>query len=93
MDNNFEIWEKSDIFSASEARKITDKAREEDIECLKPIMKKIRENAQKKDYHCYISSSTPKYVITKLENLGYDIKLIKGDFRNPLDQDIYKISW
>lgn len=93
MDNNFENLEETNIFSAKVARAMTDKARDEDMSCLKPIMEKIQKNARMKDYHCYISATTPDYILEKLRRLGYVVQLIKGDPRDPRETDTIKISW
>ena len=82
-----------EIISAADAHKMTDEARENDLESLKPILKKISEAAQNKQYNCYIDGSTPNYIIQKLYILGYKIKFIKGDFRDPREQDLYEIHW
>ncbi len=93
MDNNFENWEDTNIFSAKVARAMTDKARDEDMSYLKPIMEKIQNNAKSKNYHCYISATTPDYVLEKLRRLGYTVQLIKVDPRDPRETDTIKISW
>ena len=85
--------DKLDILSATEAHKMTDEAIENDLESLRPILKKIFEAAQNKQYGCYISGTTPDYVIRKLNILGYKTTLEKGDPRDPREQDIYSISW
>ena len=81
-----------DIISAAHAHKMTDDIRDKDIECLEPIMKKIKEAIAKKDYHCYISSMED-YVKKKLINLGYNVDYIPGDPRDPRECSMYKISW
>ena len=81
------------IISATMARQLTDQAIEEDTECLKPIMDKIRDFTKKKQYYCYISGTTPDYVIKKLNDLGYKTKLEKGDPRDPREHDNYCVSW
>lgn len=93
MDYNFEKSEEANIFSAKVAHAMTDKARDEDISCLKLIMEKIQKNARMKDYHCYISATTPDYTLEKLRRLGYIVQLIKGDPRDPRETDTIKISW
>ena len=40
-----------ELISASDAHKMTDEARENDLESLKPILKKISEAAKKKQYN------------------------------------------
>ena len=85
--------DENEIISATMARQLTDQAIKEDIECLKPIMDKIRDIAKKKQYYCYISGTTPDYVIKKLNDLGYKITLEKGDPRDPREKDLYLISW
>lgn len=82
-----------ELLSAADAHKMTDTARENDLESLKPILKKISEAAQKKQYYCYIDGSTPDYIIQKLHILGYKTKFIKGDFRDPRETDIYEVIW
>ena len=82
-----------ELISASDAHKMTDEARENDLESLKPILKKISEAAKKKQYNCYINGSTPDYIIKKLHSLGYKTNYIKGDFRDPREQDLYEIHW
>ena len=82
-----------ELISASDAHKMTDEARENDLESLKPILKKISEAAKKKQYNCYINGSTPDYIIQKLHSLGYKTKLEKGDPRDPRETDMYLISW
>lgn len=83
----------NEIISATMARQFTDQAIKEDTECLKPIMNKIRDFAAKKQYYCYISGTTPDYIIKKLNDLGYKTKLQKGDPRDTREQDNYCISW
>ena len=53
----------------------------------------ISEAAKKKQYNCYINGSTPDYIIKKLHSLGYKTNYIKGDFRDPREQDLYEIHW
>ena len=83
----------NEIISATMARQLTNQAIKEDTECLKLIMNKIRDFAAKKQYYCYISGTTPDYIIKKLNDLGYKTKLQKGDPRDPREQDNYCISW
>jgi len=87
------FMDENGIISATMARQLTDQAIAEDTECLKPIMNKIHDFATKKQYYCYISGSTPDYVIKKLNDLGYKTKLQKGDPRDPREQDNYCVSW
>ena len=81
------------IISAQMARDLTNEAIKNDQQCLEPIMKKIREAVNNKKFNCYIDGSTPDYVISKLQNLGYTTKLEKGDPRDPREHDIYEIKW
>lgn len=87
------FMDENGIISATIARQLTDQAIKEDTECLKPIMNKILDFAKKKQYYCYISGTTPDYVIKKLNDLGYKTKLQKGDPRDPREQDNYCVSW
>ena len=72
---------------------MTNEARENDLESLKPILKEISEAAQNKQYNCYIDGSTPNYIIQKLHILGYKTRFIQADRRDPREQDIYEVSW
>lgn len=81
------------IIDANLAHQMTDKKINDDIDCLKPIMNKIKEAINQKKYSCYISGSTKGYVIGKLNLLGYKTKLIQADPRDPRETDIYEISW
>ena len=81
------------LLNAQEARKLTDDIINADIECLVPIMNKIKEAAKQHKYSCYINGSTPNYVMQKLAVLGYKTKLEKGDPRDPREQDLYEIHW
>ena len=81
------------IISAEKARNMTNDVIKNDQQCLEPIMKKIREAVNNKKFNCYIDGSTPDYVISKLQNLGYIVHLEHGDPRDPREHDIYEIKW
>ena len=85
--------DESGIISAEDAHNLTKKIIDEDMECLVPIMNKIKEASKKMQYHCYISAPIPDYVLRKLAILGYKTKLEKGDPRDPRETDNYIISW
>ena len=94
VNNNDKIIDDCDeVIDAKAAHQLTDKEINDDMECLKPIMGKIKEAIKQKKYNCYISGSTKDYVIDKLKTLGFKIKLDKGDFRDPRESDVYEISW
>ena len=88
-----EIIDNNIIIDANTAHQMTDKEIYDDIECLKPIMTKIKDAIKQKKYECYISGSTKDYIIDKLHKLGFKTKLEKGDPRDPREQDVYYISW
>lgn len=81
------------IFSADKARQMTKDAIKLDDSKLYPIMEKIRQATQKKQFCCYISGGTPDYVLEKLRNLGYATRLEKGCPDDPREHDVYEITW
>ena len=86
IDNNI-------IIDAKMAHQMTDKEIHDDVECLKPIMTKIKDAIKQKKYECYISGSTKDYIIDKLHKLGFKTTFMQGDFRDPRESDVYEISW
>jgi hypothetical protein len=87
MENNKDSF----IISAEDARKMVQKEKEQDNECLKLIMEKIKIAIKKKENYCYIGLEE-EYVLDKLRKLGYTISdIIKGD--RYFDGDYRKISW
>lgn len=82
-----------EIIDANEACRLTKETIDKDDSVLKPIMEKIKKAINNKEYYCYITGSTPKYVIDKLHMLGYKTQYLENDFRDPCSTSIYEVTW
>ena len=82
-----------EIIDANEACRLTKEAINKDNSVLKPIMEKIKKAINNKEYYCYITDSTPKYVLDKLHKLGYKTQYLENDFRDPRSTPIYEVTW
>ena len=85
------IMEKFEIISAAKANKMLQEEKDNDNQCLAPIIESIKKAIKHKDNHCYISDQE-EYILDKLRKLGYTVgDLMHGD--RYYEPSMRKISW
>lgn len=82
-----------EFITAEQAKKLLEKEIENDNQCLIPIMESIKNAIKQKRNYAYISEGTQDYVIDKLRNLGYKVRLEKASPGDPRETDMYEVKW